>query len=201
MAELDRHSRLIAWLKIVLPLVALAILSTLFLVSRAIDPEEALPYAEVDVEDRLREPRMTGAAYSGITSDGAALTLTANEARPDAANPRSGTAIDLVGRLETPDGVRTDLTAGAATLDETARQILLSSGVTVTQSNGWKIASDEMVALMDNTDISSQVPVTASGPAGTLKANSMHLSAAGDGQQGYLVVFKGGVKLIYEPPR
>ena len=38
---------------------ALAILSTLFLVADQIDPEDALPFAEVDVEDLAREPRMT----------------------------------------------------------------------------------------------------------------------------------------------
>ena len=49
MARVDRHTRLVGWLKVALPLTALAILSTLFLVARRIDPEAALPYAEVDV--------------------------------------------------------------------------------------------------------------------------------------------------------
>ena len=41
------HSRVVFWLKIILPLLALAILSTLFLFSRRIDTDQALPYAEV----------------------------------------------------------------------------------------------------------------------------------------------------------
>ena len=49
------HSRLVAILKVALPLIALALLSTLFLFSRKIDPEDAIPYATVDVEDRLRD--------------------------------------------------------------------------------------------------------------------------------------------------
>lgn len=201
MADLDAHSRLIAWLKIVLPLVALAILSTLFLVARTINPEDALPYAEVDVEERLREPRMTNPAYAGITSDGAALTLTAAEARPDSADPESGTAQDLVGRLETPDGVVSDLTAGAAEVDSSDRTIYLTSGVTVVQSNGWKITSEAMTAQMDVTDISTKTPVTADGPAGHLTADSMHLSEATQKKGTYLVVFNGSVKLIYQPPK
>ena len=35
--QLDRYSQLVGWLKVLLPLLALAILSTLFLLSRAID--------------------------------------------------------------------------------------------------------------------------------------------------------------------
>ncbi|MGB4909398.1 MAG: hypothetical protein WBP15_12770, partial [Tabrizicola sp.] len=84
MARVDRHTRLVGWLKVALPLTALAILSTLFLVARRIDPEAALPYAEVDVEDLAREPRMTAPTYAGTTEDGAALTLSADEARPEA---------------------------------------------------------------------------------------------------------------------
>ena len=69
-------------MKVALPLTALAILSTLFLIARKIDPDAALPYAEVDIADRLREPRMTAPAFSGVTRDGAAITVTAAEARP-----------------------------------------------------------------------------------------------------------------------
>ena len=83
-ARADRHTRVVGWLKVMLPLTALAILSTLFLVARRIDPEAALPYAEVDVEDLAREPRMTAPTYAGTTEDGASVTLTADEARPAA---------------------------------------------------------------------------------------------------------------------
>ena len=57
MARADFHSRLVGWLKVVLPLAALAILSTLFLLADLIDPTAAIPYAEVDVEDLARDPR------------------------------------------------------------------------------------------------------------------------------------------------
>lgn len=199
MTELDAHSRLIAWLKIVLPLLALAILSTLFLVARTIDPEDAIPYAEVDVEERLREPRMTEPAYAGVTKDGAALTLAANEARPDAADDRSGTAKALSGMLETPDGARTDLTAGAARINSTAGLIFLTDGVEITQSNGWKVTTDAMTASMDRTEVSAVTPVAAFGPAGELTAQAMHLSEDATMPGRYLLVFKGDVKLIYRP--
>ena len=67
------HSRLVAILKVTLPLLALVILSTLFLISRKINPEDAIPYADVDIEDRLRDPKMTGASLSGMTPDGLSL--------------------------------------------------------------------------------------------------------------------------------
>ena len=69
------HSRLVFWFKILLPLGALAIMSTLFMVSRTVRPEDAIPYADVDVADLMQQPRLTNPNFAGMTSDGAALSL------------------------------------------------------------------------------------------------------------------------------
>jgi lipopolysaccharide export system protein LptC len=67
------HSRLVFWLKIALPLVALALLATLFLFGRPIRPEDAIPYASTDITDRAKDPRVTEPVFASMTSDGAAL--------------------------------------------------------------------------------------------------------------------------------
>lgn len=199
MKDQDSHTRLIAWLKIILPLLALAILSTLFLVARTVDPENAIPYADVDVADRVREPRMVDPAYAGVTSDGASLTLSAAEARPDKGTESPGNARSLIGSLETPDGARTDLVAATASIDGAGRKITLSGGVEITTSSGWNLQSETLTAAMDQTDIQTQSPVTATGPAGMVSANSMHLTQNPLAADRYLLVFNGAVKLIYLP--
>lgn len=199
MTAQDSHTRLIAWLKIVFPLMALAILSTLFLVARGVDPEDAIPYAEVDVEDRLREPRMVEPTYSGVTADGAALTLSAQEARPDKGADSPGNAKALTGTLETPDGARTELVAAKASIDGSGRKITLSGGVEITTSSGWTLQSESLTAAMDKTDIEATTPVTAKGPAGMVSANSMRLSQNPSQPDRYVLVFNGAVKLIYVP--
>lgn len=199
MIETDRHSRLIGWLKIAFPLLALVILSTLFLVARTVDPNDAIPYAEVDVEERLREPRMTAPTYAGLTKDGAALTLVADEARPAADATSGPSAKTLSASLETPDGARTDLTAATASIDSTADKIVMSGGVVVTSSSGWRVESESLTAAMDVTDIEAPVFVTATGPAGTVTANSMRITEDAHQSGRYLLVFNGAVKLIYRP--
>ena len=83
-APSNLHSQVVGVLKVVLPLLALGLLSTLFLFSHKIDPEDAIPYAEIDVGDRLRDPKMTDAGFASVTEDGAALTIKATEAKPTA---------------------------------------------------------------------------------------------------------------------
>ena len=119
------HSRLVAVLKVLLPLIALALLSTLFLFSRKINPEDAIPYASVDVEDRLSDPKMTDAGFAGMTSDGASLSIQAGEAKPTA----EGGALKLVHVLmHTPDVSKTELSSAALALDSEKKMIELTDG-------------------------------------------------------------------------
>lgn len=198
MARVDRHTRIVGWLKVALPLAALAILSTLFLVARRIDPEDALPYAEVDVEDLAREPRMTAPTYAGTTSDGAALTLTADEARP-AAEGTPAQAAKLRLDLTTPDGARTELVAAMAALDDATREIVLSGGVTITTTAGYRLETAEMSARLDRTGLESRSPVTATGPLGDIRADRMALSQDNRTTGAYVLVFNGDVRLLYRP--
>ena len=197
-ARIDTHTRVVGWLKVALPLMALAILSTLFLVADRIDPEDALPYAEVDVEDLASEPRMTAPSYSGMTSDGGALTLTASEARPAS----EGTVAEAQGlRLElaTPDGGRTDLLAATAVMDTTARQVVLSGGVTVTTDTGYRLETAEVAAKLDRSSLESRGEVRATGPAGQITAGGMTLSQDNQTPGDYLLIFNKGVRLVYLP--
>ena len=188
MARADRHTRVVGWLKVALPLAALAILSTLFLVARRIDPEAALPYAEVDVEDLAREPRMTAPTYAGLTSDGAALTLSAKEARPVAEGaPAAAAGLRLA--LDTPDGARTELVAGTAVMDNDTREIVLSGGVVVTTSTGYRLETTEVAAKLDRTGLESRAPVVATGPAGDIRADRMVLSQDNQTPGSYVLGF------------
>jgi lipopolysaccharide export system protein LptC len=198
MARADRHTRLVGWLKVALPLTALAILSTLFLVARRIDPEAALPYAEVDVEDLAREPRMTAPTYAGTTEDGAALTLSASEARP-AADGTPARAAGLRLELATPDGGRTELLAAEAVMDDATRQVRLSGGVTLTTSSGYRLETAEVAAKLDRTGLESRAPVVATGPAGEIRAEGMSLRQDNRTPGAYVLVFKGSVRLVYQP--
>lgn len=194
---MDSHSRLVGWLKVALPLTALALLSTLFLVARKIDPEAALPYAEVDVAERIREPRMTAPTYAGVTEDGATLTITAAEARPDTGNGASAAQVN--GQLVTPDGKRTALSAGAMRSDGTAKQVLLQSGVQIATATGYEVKTDGLTVALDRTNASSTGPVEGFGPAGKLTADSFQMTQAATDPGQYLLVFNGHVRLIYVP--
>ncbi|MEO8240718.1 MAG: hypothetical protein ABI832_00325 [bacterium] len=194
------HSRIVFWLKILLPLGAIAILSTLFMVSRSFRPEDAIPYADVDLKDRVNEPRLTKPDFAGMTSDGASLSLQAAEARPGVpGSSNAGLISNLTGLLETPDGATTSLIATEARLDQVAKKAVLSGGVHIFNSLGYNIDSQTISVALDETNLDSPGQITAVGPLGQIVAGSMHLGLADPASSDYVLVFKQGVRLIYTP--
>ncbi|WP_045393305.1 LPS export ABC transporter periplasmic protein LptC [Falsirhodobacter sp. alg1] len=196
----DRHSRLVALLKIVLPLVALVMLSTIFLVSRTIDPEDALPYSTVDIEGRAMDPRLTLPTWSGVTADGALLSIAAAEARPPTKDrPASMTAMRV--DLNTQDGVRTRMQSASGIYDPNGGQVTLTGQVHIYNSQGYDIRMPEANMFLDRTEMTGDGPITAQAPMGQLTAGGMTLTVGQAGAGNYLLDFTDGVKLIYTPTK
>lgn len=195
------HSTAVAWLKVALPLLALAILSTLFLVSRTIDPSDAIPFAEVDIEDRLREPRLTSPTWAGVTDDGAALTIAADQARPEQKDGSVASADAIVADLETPDGATARLVAAKGQFDTQANAFTAMGGVVITTSTGYELATEAMTAKLDRTSLTSDTTVTGHSPVGELTAGAMEITETSEGSGSYVLVLKNGVKLLYQPPK
>lgn len=193
------HSTIVVWLKVTLPLVALAILSTLFLVSRTIDPEGAIPFAEVDIADRVRTPRLTAPTWAGMTDDGSALTVTADEARPPLDRSTGATAQTLAAVLEMPDGSRANVVADTGRVDPEGQVLTLQGQVVITTSTGYRIETDALDTRLDRTEMVSKGPVAGDAPAGRLTAGAMTIRAVADSPGNYVMVFNGGVRLVYRP--
>ncbi|MEO1705162.1 MAG: hypothetical protein AAFR50_07490, partial [Pseudomonadota bacterium] len=82
-ARRDGYSTAVGALKVVLPLAALGLLSTLFIFSGEVDPSQSIPYAELNVEQLAEEQRVTAPYLAGVTPDGAAVTFTGSAVIPD----------------------------------------------------------------------------------------------------------------------
>ena len=192
------HSRIVFWLKILLPLAALGLLATLFLFGRTVGPEDAIPYAATDIADRVKQPRVTAPVFAGMTADGSALTIKAAEARPGVAGTdNAGSARDLIALVELPGGSTATVTSGTGVLDQAAHKAMLTEGVKLVSSNGYTVDTSGMVLSLTQTDVTSLGPVKATGPVGRITAQGMHLGQEPSG--GYLLDFTGGVTLVYTP--
>lgn len=196
------HSRIVSGLRVVLPLAALEVLSTLFLFSRDIDPSRALPFATVDVEDLARDPRITAPRLSGVTDDGTAVTLTARTVRIASGTGETVEAEDVIALFEAPDGRHSTFAAETARLDRGTDRLVLSGDVRMTGDAGYRVAAETVLVALDRTWITSPGPITAEGPAGRLEAGSMLIRitpGATGAPAGHRLVFAGGVRMLHHP--
>ena len=78
----DGYSRAVAIFKVLLPLAALGILATLFLISRGSQMDAVIPFAEDELNERTTNQQITKPFFSGTTAQGDELVVTADIARP-----------------------------------------------------------------------------------------------------------------------
>ena len=195
----NTYSRVVAWLKIILPLLALAILSTLFLLARTIDPAQNIPFADVDIDELAREQRIGNPNYSGVTNDGAAVSLSAKLARPDpdASGRLIGTDVDA--GIVLRDGITIDIVAQTVILDNTKRLAGLRGGVVLNSSLGFQLYTENLDVALGTTRVASDTEIRVTTDFGTLTAGKFVLTGDGSKEKPYLLVFKDRVRLLYVP--
>ena len=195
----DRRTRLVTWLKLILPLVALGLLSTLFLLARTTDPDLAVRYSDVDVSALSKDQQVTGPAFSGLTRDGASIQVTARAVRPREGDPDRLDAETVAGLIELRAGASAEMTAPSAVIDTEGDLAEFRGGVTILSSDGYRFETETLLASLSTTDLRADTPVQANGPQGTLHAGAMRITQ--DGAGGYLAVFTQGVRLLYIPAK
>jgi len=191
-----RRSRVVAWAKVLLPLAALALLSTLFLLARAPGGPAEIPFARI--EEIAREPRMDRPRLAGVAEDGTTLALTADRVTPVAG--RADAFALAAPRLETrsPEGGAARLAAGSGEVDGPSRSLHLTGGVRIEAERGIVVEAPELTADLDSGTLSAET-VTAETPWGSIEAGALTL-AQGEGK-GARLVFNRGVRLLYLPER
>ena len=194
---MDRYSRMITFLKVLLPLMALALLSTLFLLSQNTEPMASIPFAEAEVNERMRDQQITGPFFSGSTEQGDQISFSAGKIGVADGNGRV-TANDISAQIDLSSGARLVFFADLGEVDIANDTSILSGKVLITTSTGYKINSERLVSAMTSLNMESPDKIIAKGPLGTFSAGSMRLTLS-EKTESNQMVFTNAVKLIYDP--
>lgn len=192
-APFRRRSRVVAWAKVLLPLAALGLLSTVFLLAREPGGPVDIPYARL--EEIAREPRMDRARLAGVAPDGTSVALSAARVAALDGTP-GGFALESP-RLETAgeDGAAT-VNAGAGEVDVPRRTLRLTGGVSIETSAGLLVRTPALAADLATGTLTAGA-VTATGPLGEVEAGGLTLEQGGEGAA--RLVFNRGVRVLYHP--
>lgn len=197
MRSKTNHTRAVNLAKVLLPLAALVLLSTIFMISDRVDPSRAPLYSDVDVAQLAQDQRIGAPRYSGMTEDGDALMVNAQAAYPDV-NGEGASAQNIVARLEAPDGTTTDLTGANGRITPDQTRISLTDDVAMRTSTGYDLQTRSAEMATDRSLVVMPETVSGTAPFGNLTAGRAELSRPGTDMP-YHLVFTDGVKLVYQP--
>ena len=194
----DRYSRTVALLKVVFPLAALALLSTLFPLSRTSQTDTPIPFAEKEVQERLRDQQITGPFFSGTTTGGDMMSFSAQKLVTLPGRVGANRAEDVLAKLETAQGVTFQLQADIAELDIGQNTATLRGDVSMVTSTGYRINTAQISSLISTLDLTAEGGVQATGPLGTLTAGNLRVFSPNETDSTQML-FSNGVKLVYTP--
>ncbi|MFC3613551.1 hypothetical protein ACFORG_07235 [Lutimaribacter marinistellae] len=194
---MDGYSRLIQFLKVLLPLAALMLLSSLFLLSRDVDPEAALPFAERDLSERVTGQQITRPFFSGTSARGEEILITAETAKPGSMNAPAA-AEQLFARMKLVNGREITVSSDAGDFALDSDTATFAGDVRITTSDGFVMTTDTLETSLSGIEGAAPRQVDATGPIGHLVAGAMQFGAENE-EAPVHILFTNGVKLVYDP--
>ena len=194
------YSRLVAILKVLLPLVALGLLSALFLIPTEDRPGQAVVFSEGDIAALGEGMRVVNPTFTGMTGTEDRFRFDALLVVPDAAPPTKASITSVEGRIEFVGGLDVDLIAASGELDIPEDMLELAGDVQIDTSDGYRLRTERLSVDLGTGVIEAREPVAATGPMGGIDAGRMRIAPAEDApgdERRFL--FGNGVRLIYDP--
>lgn len=194
------YTRIIRGLKVTLPLVALVLLSTMFMLSRKVDPSAAVALSDQAFRDRIDRSQLSGPQYDGNTKSGKNLTVTARSARPDPdiEGKTYGQVVNALINLD--NGEVMTVKADTGVIDDAADLAVLSGNVHIITTDGYDLRTSQLTSLLSKIEGESAGRVDGFGPPGTLSAGKMYVKTE-EKSGNVMLLFTQGVHLVYNKPK
>jgi lipopolysaccharide export system protein LptC len=188
-----RHSRLVRFLRVAIPLAVVVGLSVITLVTYY-NPLRMLNKLPIDISNlvvsgnkvTMEQPRL-----SGFTKDARAYEFTADAAAQDLSKPDIVELRNIHAKMEMPDKTTMQMTAVTGIYDTKAETLRLENNIVLSSSNGYKGRLSEARVDIRKATVVSDHPVELELLQGTLNANRLEIVDSGD-----LVRFLGGVSMM-----
>lgn len=189
------YTRFVGTMKLLLPVLALALIATVILWASSFDREKGLEFSfmisQSGDSDRLT---MVNPRYVGTDIGNQPYTVTADLAEQDPDNQRQVTLTTVQADMTTDDGTWFTALAPVGHYSQTTNVLTLNGPISVFSDAGYEFHAEMAEIDLGAGTATSPQPVRGQGPFGTLRADSMEVA-----DRGRLLRFSGNVRLVIEP--
>jgi lipopolysaccharide export system protein LptC len=196
------HSRVVAILKVGMPLVALALLVGLFFGQPGddLDSQRGLVFAPGDVEALGSGLAIRNPTFTGVTSSQDRFRFTAALVEPDAAPPQRAAITTLAGEVTFADGPTVAVSGATGDLDVPTQRLDLTGGVVLATADGYRIEAEKVTLDLKAGSMIAGDAVETTGPLGRIDSGSLRVAPAAESGEARRFSFSDGVRLLYDPP-
>jgi len=191
----NSYSRMVAWLKILLPLIALGVLGTVFLFNSKDSFEVGFTFSRADIETLEKGSFIKNPQINGITKKGEPFHLTADEIRPQGDNNNVVVITNLNAEFLFDTGEWAKITSDSALMDVVAQTVWFENGGQLATSDG-NIAVVETLHLLIASGELQGSGIVANGPLGRISAENFRIESR-EGENRVLW-FENNVKMRYD---
>jgi lipopolysaccharide export system protein LptC len=190
-----RHSGLVRWLKIILPVTAVACIAAFFVAIKIVTSDVADLFQLAGVTMDTKSLIMEKPHLSGFKGTEHSYEVTAERAVQDLANPKIVKLETIQAEFGLTAEVKVNLTAAAGVFDGDNEKLELKDGITVSSTNGYAARLDTAHIDFRTKEMTSQGMIEISATEGLVRAHTLKV-----GEQGKKILFGGGVSVTYMPP-
>ena len=190
-----RHSRLVRWLRIVLPAVAVAGILLFWTSARFIPSDLAGLISSAGIDVQSNSVVMKTPHISGFEGTRRAYDVTAARAIQSLNDPKVLTFEEINAHIGLEN-------AGTATVDATTgiyngnnNTLELKDGISIETTTGYAATIVQASIDLAKGNLQSSHPVEIRGKEGALRADSMEVL-----ERGKHIIFRGNVSLVFTPP-
>lgn len=190
-----RRSRIIDTLKVLLPLVAVAIASLTLAWPGVYDEPRKIVLNFVETSSTDAEtPGMANARYVGMDANNRSFFVTADKATQDPARPDLIDMVEIHADMTLDNGAWMSVAASRGRYDRTRQTLRLAGPVDIFSDFGYEFHAEIVHIDLGNRVAVSDAPVQGHGPFGTLRADRFRIM---DG--GRRLLFDDNVRMTIRP--
>jgi lipopolysaccharide export system protein LptC len=194
------HSRIVGILKVGLPLVALGLLASIFLVQTEDTLGGNLVFSQGDIDALGQGLRITNPTFTGTTAGQDRFRFTAALVEPDAAPPTRARITTLAGEVALHNGPVVELEADTGDLHIPTERLDVAGNVRIRTSGGYRMAAEQATLDLKAGSVVAGNAVETTGPLGQIDSGSLAIQPAAASGEARRFSFANGVRLVYDPP-
>ena len=194
----DKYSTLVTIFKVMLPCLALIILSALFLLPDNRTKIQALNTIDKSTLNIVKNSGVTKLAFKGTLASGSNLELYATEIMTKNNDKNIIEINEISARLELNKKIWATASAKKGIVNISEQTAEMVGKVSVKGSNGVSIETSDLKVFYAKSLVKTEGAVFMKGPFGTIKAGSAEFYDMNENSgKGYVLLFNKGVKMQY----